>query len=57
MFDNKVLRKIFGAKTGEITGEWRKLYNAELHALHSSANIIRSLKSIRLRWAGDGQDM
>ena len=52
MFDNKVLRKVFGAKRDEITGEWRKLHNAELHALNSSPNIIRSLNSRRLRWAG-----
>ena len=52
VFKNKVLRKIFGDKTDEIRGQWRKLHNAELHALHSSPNIIRSLKSRRLRWAG-----
>ena len=52
MFENKVLRKIFGDKRDEITGEWRKLHNAELHALYSSPNIIRNLKSRRLRWAG-----
>ena len=54
VFENKVglLRKIFGAKKDEITGEWIKLHNAELHALDSSHNIIRSLKSRRLRWAG-----
>ena len=52
MFENKVLRKIFGAKRDEITGEWKKLHNAELHALYSSPNIIRDLKSRRLRWAG-----
>ena len=51
-FENKVLRKIFGAKKDEITGEWRNLRNAELHALYSSPNIIRSHKSRRLRWAG-----
>ena len=51
VFENKVLRKIFGAKRDQITGERRKLYNAELHALYSSPNIIRNLKSIRLRWA------
>ena len=51
VFENKVLRKIFGAKRDEITGEWRKLHNPELHALHSSPNIIRNLKSRRLRWA------
>ena len=51
VFKNKVLSKIFGAKRNEITGEWSKLHNAELHALYSSPNIIRSLKSRRLRWA------
>ena len=51
MYANKVLRKFFGAKRDEITGEWRKLHNAELHALYCSPNIIRSLKSRRLRWA------
>ena len=50
--DNKVIRKIFGAKKDEITGEWRKLHNTELHALYSSPNIIRTLKSRRQRWAG-----
>ena len=43
---------MFGAKKDEITGEWRKLHNAELHALYSSPNIIGSFKSRRLRWAG-----
>ena len=52
MFENKVLRKKFGAKRDEITGEWRTLHNAELHSLYSSPNIIRNLKSRRLRWAG-----
>ena len=52
MFKNKVLRKIFGTKKGKIKGEWRKLPNAELHALYSLPNIIRSLKSRLLRWAG-----
>ena len=52
MFENKLLRKIFGAKRDETAGEWRKLHNAELHALYSSPNIIRNLKSRRLRWAG-----
>ena len=52
VFENKVLRKIFGANKYEITGKWRKLHNAEIHALYSSPNIIRSLKSRRLRWAG-----
>ena len=53
VFENEVLRKIFGAKRDEITGYWRNLHNAELHALYSSPNIIRNFKSRRLRW----QDM
>ncbi|KAJ4434159.1 hypothetical protein ANN_16479 [Periplaneta americana] len=52
MFENKILRKIFGAKRDEVTGDWRKLHNAELHALYSSPDIIRNIKSRRLRWAG-----
>ena len=52
VFENKVLRKIFGAERDKITGECRKLHNAELHALYSSPNIISNLKSRRLRWAG-----
>ena len=49
MFENKVLRKIFGAKFAR---EQRKLHNVELYALYSSPNIIRNLKSRRLRWTG-----
>ncbi|KAJ4434511.1 hypothetical protein ANN_23073 [Periplaneta americana] len=52
MFENKVLRKIFGAKRNEVTGEWRKLHNAKLHALYSSPNIMRNIKSRNLRWTG-----
>ncbi|KAJ4428700.1 hypothetical protein ANN_25693 [Periplaneta americana] len=52
VFENKVLRKIFGAKRDEVTGEWRKLHNTELHALYSSPGIIRNIKSRRLRWTG-----
>ncbi|KAJ4434458.1 hypothetical protein ANN_23020 [Periplaneta americana] len=52
VFENKMLRKIFGAKRDEVTGEWRKLHNRELHALYSSPDIIRNIKSRRLRWAG-----
>ncbi|KAJ4450993.1 hypothetical protein ANN_02428, partial [Periplaneta americana] len=52
VFENKILRKIFGAKKDEVTGEWRKLHNAELHALYSSPDIIRNIKSRRLKWAG-----
>ncbi|KAJ4445700.1 hypothetical protein ANN_12385 [Periplaneta americana] len=52
VFENKLLRKIFGAKRDEVTGEWRKLHNTELHALYSSPDIIRNIKSRSLRWAG-----
>ncbi|KAJ4435329.1 hypothetical protein ANN_17939 [Periplaneta americana] len=52
VLENKVLRKIFGAKRDEVTGEWRKLHNIELHALYSSPDIIRNNKSRRLRWTG-----
>ena len=51
MFENQVRKKIFGPKGNEITGELRKLHNAELCALYSLPNIIRNLKSRRLRWA------
>jgi hypothetical protein len=52
VFENRVLRSIFGPKRGEVTGEWRKLHNEELHILYSSPNIIRQFKSKRMRWAG-----
>ena len=52
MFENEELRKIFGLKRDGITGEWRKLHIAELHALYTLPNIISNLKSRRLRWAG-----
>ncbi|KAJ4444056.1 hypothetical protein ANN_05845 [Periplaneta americana] len=52
VFENKVLRKIFGTKSDEVTGEWRKLHNTELYALYSSPDMIRNIKSRRLRWAG-----
>jgi hypothetical protein len=47
-----VLRRIFGPKRDETTGEWRKLQSGELHNLYSSTDIIRQIKSRRLRWAG-----
>jgi hypothetical protein len=47
-----VLRIIFEPKTGEVTGEWRKLHNEELHDLYSSPSIIRIIKARRIRWAG-----
>jgi hypothetical protein len=52
VFENKVLRRIFGSQRDEVTGEWRRLHNKELYALYSSPNIIWVLKSRRLRWAG-----
>jgi hypothetical protein len=44
VFENRVLRRIFGPKRDEVTGEWRKLHNEELHNLYSSPNIIRTIK-------------
>jgi hypothetical protein len=52
VFENRVLRRIFGPKRDEVTGEWRKLHNEELHNLYSSPNIIRQIKSRRMRWVG-----
>ena len=52
MFENKVRLRIFEGERDEISGEWRKLHNAELHALYSSPNLIRNLNSRRLSWAG-----
>jgi hypothetical protein len=52
MFENRVLRRIFGPKRDEVTGEWRKLHSEELHILYSSTNIIRQRISRRMRWAG-----
>jgi hypothetical protein len=47
-----VLRRIFGPTRDEVTGEWRKLHNGEIHNLYSSPDIIRQMKSRRMRWAG-----
>jgi hypothetical protein len=52
VFENRILRRIFGPKRDEVTGEWRKLHNEELHNLYSSPNIITQIKSRRMRWAG-----
>jgi hypothetical protein len=52
VFENRVLRRIFGPKRDEVTGEWRKLHNVELNNLYSSPNIVRVIKSRRMRWAG-----
>jgi hypothetical protein len=52
MFENRVLRRIFGHKRDEVTGEWRRLHNEELIHLYSSSNFIQVVKSRRMRWAG-----
>jgi hypothetical protein len=52
VFENRVLRRIFGPKRDEVTGEWRKLHNQEFHDLYSSPNIVRVIKSRIMIWAG-----
>ena len=52
VFENRVLRRIFGPKRDGVTGQWRKLHNEELNDLYCSPNIVRVIKSRRLRWAG-----
>jgi hypothetical protein len=52
VFENRVLRRIFGLKRDEVTGEWRKLHNEELRDLYSSSSIIRIIKPRRMRFAG-----
>jgi hypothetical protein len=49
LFENRVLRRIFGPKRDEVTGEWRKLHDEKLHDLYSSASIIRIIKARRMR--------
>jgi hypothetical protein len=51
VFENRVLRRLFGPKRDEVTGEWRKLHNEELRDFYSSPSIIRIIKSRRIRWA------
>ena len=52
VFENKVLRRIFGPRRDEVMWEWRRLHNEELNDLYSSPNIVRVIKSRRMRWAG-----
>jgi len=52
VFENMVLRRIFGPRSDEVTGEWRRLHNGELNDLYSSPNIMGVIKSRRMRWAG-----
>ena len=52
VFENRVLRKVYGPKRVEVTGEWRRLHNEELNDLYSLPNIVRVVKSRRMRWAG-----
>jgi hypothetical protein len=52
MFENRVMKRIFGSKRDEVTGVWRKVHNEELNDLYSSPNIFRVIKSRRMKWAG-----
>jgi len=52
VFENRVLRRVFGPKWDEVTGEWRKLHNEELNDLYPLPNILRVVESRRMRWAG-----
>jgi hypothetical protein len=52
VFENGVLRRIFGPKREEVTGEWRKLHNEELKGFYASLNIVQVMKSRRMRWGG-----
>jgi hypothetical protein len=57
VFENRVLRRIFGAKRDGVTGEWRRLHNEVLNDLYSSPNITLVIKSRRMRWVGHVEDM
>jgi hypothetical protein len=52
VYVNRVLRRIFESKREEVAGDWRRLHNEELHNLYASSNIIRVIKSGRMRWVG-----
>jgi hypothetical protein len=53
MFENRVLRRIFGPKREEVAGGWRRLHNEDLNSLYASSNIVRVIKSMRMKWAGN----
>jgi hypothetical protein len=57
VFENRVLRRIFGPKRDEVRGEWRKLHKEELRDFYSSPSIIRIIKSRRMKWAGHAAGM
>jgi len=57
VFENRLLRKVFGSKRDEVTGEWRKLHNEKLNDLYSLPNIVRVVQSRRMRWAGHVERM
>jgi hypothetical protein len=52
VFENRILKRVFGPKGDKVTGQWRKLHSEELHNLYSFQNIIRQIISMRIRWAG-----
>jgi hypothetical protein len=57
VFENRVIRSIFGPTTDEVTGEWRMLHSEKLHNVYLSPNIIRHIKSRRMKWAGHVTNM
>ena len=57
VFEKMVLKRIFGPRRDEVTGEWKRLHNEELNGLYSSSNIMRVIKSRRMRWAGHVERM
>jgi hypothetical protein len=57
VFGNRVLKRIFGPKEDIVTAEWRKMHSEELHNLYSAPNIIKQIKSRRMRWVGHGARM